>query len=246
MVEYEAENVVVRESLARVQGEMNLFRGNMETILEILQPHRDPASAAVNVTHSAGVTIPTAVAGTTVDTLTEPVVPNSGNRHMVPVDSVRLAAAYPWGMPPHLATSLASGGAFFPHSALFAAAAAGFTWALPTFQTTLVDAADPDNNQGQIPDDLPNDVEDYRGPRLHFQIPNQTAQDASANQVSAFPFGYPGATSMPMLTHPAPQHVQTGTPQAPMLRLECNILNRLMLLKLCHRVSPTHLRCGSL
>lgn len=37
MAEYEADNAAVRESLAKVQGEMNLFRGNMETILEILQ-----------------------------------------------------------------------------------------------------------------------------------------------------------------------------------------------------------------
>lgn len=37
MAEYEADNASVHESIVQVQGEMNLFRGNMETILEILQ-----------------------------------------------------------------------------------------------------------------------------------------------------------------------------------------------------------------
>ncbi|XP_050876821.1 uncharacterized protein LOC127080547 [Lathyrus oleraceus] len=87
--------------------------------------------------------------------------------------------------------------------------------ALPTLQTTSVDAADPDNNQGQAPDDLPHDEEDYRGSRLHFQLLNQTAQAASTGQVPAFPFGYPGTTSVPMLTYLASQYVQTGAPQAP-------------------------------
>ncbi|XP_050875848.1 uncharacterized protein LOC127079504 [Lathyrus oleraceus] len=82
MAEYEADNVAVRESLAQVQGEMNLFRGNMETILEILQSQRNLASVAANVTRAAGVTIPDAAASTTVDTPTETVVPNSGNRQM--------------------------------------------------------------------------------------------------------------------------------------------------------------------
>lgn len=121
------------------------------------------------------------------------------------MDAGRLAAAYPWGIPPYLVASLASGGAFFPHPALSATATAGntgFPWALPTLQTTPVDVADLDNNQGQVPDDLPNEEEDYRGPRLHFQLPNQTAQDASTGQVPAFPFGYPKATSMPLLTYP--------------------------------------------
>lgn len=160
-------------------------------------------------------TIPDAVAGTTIDTPTETIMPNPGNRQTIPMDAARLVAAYPWGMPPHLAASLASGGAFFPHPALSAAATAGnagFTWALPTLQTALVDAADPDNNEGQVLDDLPNDEEDYRGPHLHFQLPNQTAHVASTGQVPAFPFGYPGATSMPMLPYPASQHVQTGAP----------------------------------
>lgn len=108
--EYEADNAAVCESLAQVQGEMNIFRGNMETILEILQSQRNLTSTAANVTHAAGVTNPTTAARTTVETLAETVVPNSGNRQMVPVDSVRLVAAYPWGMLPHLAASLAHGG----------------------------------------------------------------------------------------------------------------------------------------
>lgn len=82
----------------------------MEIILEILQSQRNPASTAANITHAAGVTIPTDVAGLTVDTPAETIVPNSGNCQMVPMDSARLAATYPWGMPPYLAASLAIGG----------------------------------------------------------------------------------------------------------------------------------------
>lgn len=107
----------------------------METILEILQSQRNHAAAAVNVTHAAGVTIPDTAAGTNVNTLEETVVPNPGNRQTVPMDAARLAASYPWGMPPHLTVSLTSGGAFFSHSALSAATTAGnagFPWALPT------------------------------------------------------------------------------------------------------------------
>ncbi|XP_050889548.1 uncharacterized protein LOC127094817 [Lathyrus oleraceus] len=76
MAEYEANDVVVRESLAQVQGEMNLFRANMETILEILQSQRNPAYATANVTYVVGVTVPNTAAGTTVDPPAETVVPN--------------------------------------------------------------------------------------------------------------------------------------------------------------------------
>lgn len=215
MAEYEADNTVVRESLAQVQGEMNLFRGNMETILELLQSQRNPTSTAANVTRTTGMTIAVTAAGTTVDPPAESVVPNSGNLQMVPTDPARLAAAYPWGMPPHLAASLTSGGAFFPHSALTPAAGnSGFPWVLPALQTTLVIAADPEDNQGQVPDDLPNDEEDYRGPHLHFQLPSQTAQAASTGQIPV-PFGYPGAGSVPMMMNPVFQYVQAGAPQAP-------------------------------
>ncbi|XP_050877159.1 uncharacterized protein LOC127080911 [Lathyrus oleraceus] len=49
---------------------------------------------------------------------------------MVPINPTRLVAAYPWGMSPHLAASLASGGAFFPHSDLtVVAGSVGFPWA---------------------------------------------------------------------------------------------------------------------
>lgn len=71
---------------------MNLFRENMETILEILQSHRNYASTATNVTHATGATISTDAAGTTVETPAETVVPNYGNRQMIHVDSARLAA----------------------------------------------------------------------------------------------------------------------------------------------------------
>lgn len=172
MAEYEADNAAIRESLTQVQGEMNLFRGNMETILELLQSQRNATSIATNITSAAGVTIPNTATGTTVDPPAETMVPNSGNCQVVPTDPARLASAYPWGMPLHLAASLASGGAFFPHSTLAVAARnTGFPWVLPTLQTTPIIVADPDDNQGQVPDDLPNDEEDYQGPRLHFQLP---------------------------------------------------------------------------
>lgn len=87
------------------------------------------------------------VAGTTVDPPGETVVPNSGNRQVVPIDSARLAATYPWGVPPHLAASLTSGGAFFPHSVLTTVAGnSGFPWVLPDFHTTPIIAADPEDN----------------------------------------------------------------------------------------------------
>lgn len=171
MVEYEVDNDVVRESLAQVQGEMNLFRGNMETILEILQSQRTPASNAANITHAVGVTIPTTADGPTVKTPAETVMPNPGNCQMVSADSARLVAAYPWGMPPHLAASLTHWGDFFPHPALSTATAVGntgFPWGLPNVQTTLVDAANPENNQGQVPKDTHDAEDDYRGMRLHF------------------------------------------------------------------------------
>lgn len=165
-------------------------------------------------------TIPDAAACTTVGTPAETVVPNSGNRQVVPTDPTRLATAYLWGMPPHIAASLASGGAFFPHSTLVAAVGnVGFPWALPTLQTTPINVVESGDNQGQVPDDLPDDEEDYQGPRLHFQLPNHTAQAESTGQVLTFPFGYPRATSMPIITYPASQYLQTGAPQAPNAQL---------------------------
>ncbi|XP_050877108.1 uncharacterized protein LOC127080861 [Lathyrus oleraceus] len=110
MVEYGADNAAARESLAQVQGKMNLFRGNIETILEILQTQRAPASIATNVTHVAGVTNPTTASGTTFETSAETVVPTTRNRQVVPADSIRLVAAYLRGMPPHFAAHLANGG----------------------------------------------------------------------------------------------------------------------------------------
>lgn len=162
MAEYEADNAAVRESLAQVQREMNVFKGNMETILELLQSQRNLASATANVTRDAGVTISDTAAGTTVDPPAETVVRNAGDLQVVPMDPARVAATYPWGMPPHLAASLTGGGAFFPHSALATATGnSGFPWVLPALHTTPIITADPEDNQGQVPDDLPNDDEDY-------------------------------------------------------------------------------------
>lgn len=55
----------------------------METILELLQTQRTSTSAnpaTANVTHIDGVTNRTAVAGVTVETPAETVVPTNGNR----------------------------------------------------------------------------------------------------------------------------------------------------------------------
>ncbi|XP_050893030.1 uncharacterized protein LOC127098462 [Lathyrus oleraceus] len=53
-------------------------------------------------------------------------------------------------MPHHLAASLTSEGAFFPHSALATTAGnSGFPWVLPALHTTPVIAIDPEDNQGQ-------------------------------------------------------------------------------------------------
>lgn len=114
----------------------------------------------------------------------------------------RLAAATPWGMHENFAANFVDGGAFFPHPTLTATAAAGnpaFLWGIPTVQTPLVDAANPKDNQGQVLNETSDAEDEYRGPRLHFQVPAQAAQPASANQ--AAPFSYPRATSMPMMTY---------------------------------------------
>lgn len=98
MADYEADNAAVRKSRTQVPGEMNLFRGNMETILEILQTQRASTSAnptAANVTHAAGVTNDTAAIDATIETPMETVTPTAGNRQLVPADLNRLAAAYP-------------------------------------------------------------------------------------------------------------------------------------------------------
>lgn len=80
MVDYEYDNTAVKESLAQVQGEMNLFRGNLETILEILQTQRHSTSAnhvAANVAHAAGVTNATTDVIATVETPVEIVAPTT-------------------------------------------------------------------------------------------------------------------------------------------------------------------------
>lgn len=62
---------------------MNLFSGNMETILEILQTQRASTFAntiAANVIHVAGVTNHTVVVGAIVETLMETIVPTITNR----------------------------------------------------------------------------------------------------------------------------------------------------------------------
>lgn len=98
MADYESDNVVVRETLAQVHGRMNLFQGNMETILEILQTQRAPTSAnptSANVTHAAEVTNSTVDVAAYVETLVETVAPTTVNHHLVPSAANRLAISYP-------------------------------------------------------------------------------------------------------------------------------------------------------
>lgn len=99
MDDFKSDNAVVRESLTQVQVRMDLFQGNMEAILQLLQTQRTPASTNDNITRAAGVTNLATAAGATVETPMETVVPTNGNRQLVPTDVNRLVAAYPWGIP---------------------------------------------------------------------------------------------------------------------------------------------------
>ena len=66
------------------------------------------------------------------------------------------------------------GGAFFPRQTLTATTADGnptFPWGITNIQTPLVDAANPEDNQGQVTHETPDVEGEYWGPRLHFQIP---------------------------------------------------------------------------
>lgn len=170
-----------------------------------------------NVTRAAGVTNLATTAGATVETLVETVVLTNGNHQLVPVYVNMLAVAYPWGMPQNVAAHFANEGAFFPHPTLTSLATIGnnvFPWGVPTIQTPPVDAANPEDNQGQVPHETPDVEGEYQGPRPNFHIP---AQPTSTNQ--AAPFSYPEVTSVPMMTYAptnlALQYVQTGVPQAP-------------------------------
>lgn len=189
---------------------MNLFRGNTETILEILQTQRDSTFAnpvVANVTHAAEVTNVTADVAATIETPVETLTPTTLNHHLVRHAMNRLVATYPCGMPLNFAAQFANGGDFIPYQALVAPNFVGnvvFLWDVPTIQTPpTVDAANPEDNQGQVLAKTPDneDEDEYRGPRLHFQIPSQAAQPANMNQFQAAPFLYPRETSVPMLTY---------------------------------------------
>lgn len=83
MAHYESDNATVRESLAQVQGEINIFRGNMETILEILQIRRAFTFvnlAAANVTCVDGVTNATVAVDAIIETTVETVTPTTESR----------------------------------------------------------------------------------------------------------------------------------------------------------------------
>lgn len=86
-----------------------------------------------------------------------------------------------------------------------------FPWGVPTVQTPPVDAAHPEDNQGQVPNETPDNEDEYGGTLLHFQVIAQAAQPVNMNQFQDATFGYPGETSVPMLayapTNPAIQYV---------------------------------------
>lgn len=197
----------------------------METILELLQTQRASSSAnpaAANITHATGVTNPTAAIDDTIETSTETVAPTIGNLQLVPTNFNRLVASYPQGMPLNIAAHFANGGSFYPHHTLAAPTAVGnaiFPWGVPTIQTPPVDDANPEDNQGQVPSETPDNKDEYRGPRLPFQVPSQAAQLGNMNTFQATPFGYPRETFVPMLTYapnnPTLQYVQIEASQAP-------------------------------
>lgn len=97
------------------------------------------------------------------------------------------------------------GDAFIPHQTLIAPNAVGnavFPWGAPTIQTpSTVDAANPEDTQGQVLSETPDNEEEYWGPHLHFQVTSQVAQPGNMNRFQVAPFVYPGATSVPMLTY---------------------------------------------
>lgn len=128
MAGYESNNAVVKETLAQVHGIMDLLRGNMETILEIIQAQRASTSAnptVANVTNVVGVTNATVDVVATIKTLVETVVQIAVNQHMFPSVENRLAVAYSWGIHSNFSAQFANGGAFLPHQALIALNAVG-------------------------------------------------------------------------------------------------------------------------
>lgn len=54
-------------------------------------------------------TNPTTIVGATAETPVEDVVPTTENRQVVTVDMNRLAASYPWGMPPNFVAHFSNG-----------------------------------------------------------------------------------------------------------------------------------------
>lgn len=111
MADFEADNAIVRESLAQVQSRMDMLHGNMEAILELLQTQRAHASNSTddNATRAAGVANTVVTNGTAVKTLVEIAVPTSENLQLVPADTNRPAAAYPWGMPQNFTAHFTNG-----------------------------------------------------------------------------------------------------------------------------------------
>lgn len=128
MADFEFDNVVVRESLAQVQGRMDSWNSSrLRGLLPLLTDD--------NVTRVAGVTNPATAASATVETPVETVIPTNGNHQLVPADVNRLSAAYPWGIPQNFTTYFPNGGALFPHPNLISHAAARntiFPWGVST------------------------------------------------------------------------------------------------------------------
>lgn len=147
--------------------------------MEYLHIQRDSTSVnptTIVVTNVDVVTTSTTDVVATIETPVETVVPTVVNQPIFPSASNRLAADYPWGIPPKFASQFANGGAFIPHQALDAPSAArnyAFPWGIHLIQSPqTVDAGNPRNIQGQVDAETPDDDAEYRGPHLHFQIPS--------------------------------------------------------------------------
>lgn len=167
MADLETKNVAIKETLAQAQCVINLFRGNMETSMEYLQTQR----VATSVNPSTVVVTNVIVATTTADVVTsietpiKTVVLANVNQHMFTFASNRLVASYPLGIPPSFASQFANGGAFVPHQALTSPTTVGnstFPWDVPMVQTPqMVGASNPENTQGQIHAETPNEDVEY-------------------------------------------------------------------------------------
>lgn len=166
MADYKSNNPAVKETLAQLQGKMDLFQGNMETIMEYLQAQRAYTSTNPITTIVTNVIVVTTSADVvaTVENDVETVVPTAMNQPIFPSTSNRIAVVYPWGMPPNFASQFANEG-IIPHQALVAPSTAGnpaFPWGMPVIQSPqTVDPGNPKNIEGQVHTKMLDDDAEY-------------------------------------------------------------------------------------